>query len=124
MNSNMNNIFAGLFSSMGIPFPTGPIYKKQIWFANGFGLSIVSGQGTYGGDEGLFEAALLHKSTKAVIYAEDFDDVRQNLDFEDVIKLKAEVSAYPVDKAIGGMSGPYIPAVKIDLLEVKEEQNG
>lgn len=119
--NGMNPILAGLFGSMGIPFPTGPVYKKQIFFQNGFGISVVSGQGTYGGDEGLFEAALLHSSTEDVIYAEDFQDVRKNLDFEDVVALKVEVSAYPANKAIGGMGGPYFPPVKIDLIEDKSE---
>lgn len=89
-------------------------YMREVWFANGFGLSIVSNEMSYGGKEGLFEIALLHRSDEGrLFYGPDWGDVRGFLEFADVAKVMAEVEAYPENQLIGTMGGPYYPAALV-----------
>jgi hypothetical protein len=87
-------------------------YAKEVWFANGFGLSIVCNENSYGGKGGLFEAGLLHKSAEGeLVYAPNWGDVRGYLDFDGVSKLIAEVEGYGEDQMVGPMGGPYQSAL-------------
>lgn len=38
-------------------------HKKKLYFSNGYGISVVKGPFTYGGDEDLWECAVLHRGT-------------------------------------------------------------
>lgn len=60
-------------------------YKKVLQFNNGYGLSIISSEMSYGGDKGMFEIALLD-SEGSIIYddALGFSDVMGYLDFAHV----------------------------------------
>lgn len=71
-------------------------YQRVIQFDNGYGLSIVSNQFSYGGSEGLFEAALLNKKGK-IVYVDElgFEDVVGFLDFADVVNLIEKVRNAP-----------------------------
>jgi hypothetical protein len=57
-------------------------YKKVLQFNNGYGLSIICSEMSYGGNEGMFEIALLD-SEGSIIYddALGFSDVMGYLDF-------------------------------------------
>lgn len=61
-------------------------YQRRILFDNGYGLSIVSHDFSYGGAEGLFEIALLDAEDERIIYVDSlgFSDVIGYLDFSDV----------------------------------------
>jgi len=63
-------------------------YQRVIEFENGYGLSIVSNDFSYGGHFGLFEIALLDKDGE-IIYdpALGFSDVIGHLDFAEVAKI-------------------------------------
>jgi hypothetical protein len=77
-------------------------YQREMHFENGYGLSIVSHEFSYGGKDGLFEIALLDSETREIIYNPDlgFDDVRGHLDFHEVLDIIEEVkltkSAKPI----------------------------
>jgi hypothetical protein len=90
-------------------------YAREVWFKNGFGLSIVSHKDSYGGYKGLFEIALLHRSDKErLFYGPSWEDVRGYLDFADVARVMEEVRDYPEDRPIGDMGGPYHPAEQME----------
>jgi hypothetical protein len=87
------------------------MYMREVWFENGFGLSIVSSKNSYGGSGGLFEIALLHRSDSGrLFYGPGWGDVRGFLDFGNVAEAIAEVRDYPENRPIGPMGGPYHPA--------------
>jgi len=71
-------------------------YKTEYQFPNGYGLSIISNPMSYGGSQGLFEAALLD-SEGTIIYKEDlgFPDVQGYLDFHDIVSVIDMVKALP-----------------------------
>lgn len=71
-------------------------YHKEIHFENGYGLSIVSHEFSYGGQTGLFEIALLDSETKEIVYNSDlgFSDVIGYLGFEDVVEVIHRVRDY------------------------------
>lgn len=64
-------------------------YQRTILFDNGYGLSIVSHEFSYGGAEGLFEVALLDAEDKRIIYVDSlgFSDVIGYLEFSEVAEI-------------------------------------
>ena len=64
-------------------------YRKEMHFENGYGLSIVSCEFSYGGNIGLFEIALLDSKTKEIVYNPDlgFTDVLGYLGFDEVASV-------------------------------------
>ena len=64
-------------------------YQRRILFDNGYGLSIVSHDFSYGGAEGLFEIALLDAEDERIIYVDSlgFSDVIGHLDFSEVAEI-------------------------------------
>lgn len=79
-------------------------YQKTMDFENGFGLSIVCHNSSYGNRSGLFEVALLKDG--ALVYHRYFADVRGFLDFHGVAKVIDEVKAYHKGMVI--QSHPYL----------------
>ena len=70
-------------------------YQKILQFENGYGLSIISHQFSYGGKDGLFEAALLDDQGMIMYDPErNWADVRGWLDFSDVVELIELVKGY------------------------------
>jgi hypothetical protein len=77
-------------------------YARTIQFENGYGLSIVSNPFTLGGEQGLFEAALLCDQG-VIMYDKElgFNGVVGHLDFFEVALIIKAVSALPPrDKTI------------------------
>ncbi len=94
-------------------------YSKKIWFPNGFGLSIVCKENSYGGRSGLFEIGLLHKGHEGkLFYGPGWGDVRGFLDFDGVAKTIEEVKAYSENRPIGPMGGPYHPAIMVRVAAI------
>jgi hypothetical protein len=64
-------------------------YQRRILFDNGYGLSIVCHDFSYGGEEGLFEIALLDAEDERIIYVDSlgFSDVIGHLDFSEVAEI-------------------------------------
>jgi hypothetical protein len=71
-------------------------YRKRLQFENGYGLSIVSHSFSYGGMDGLFEAALLDEEGN-ILYDESlgFSDVQGHLDFEQVASVINKIRSLP-----------------------------
>ena len=69
-------------------------YRNVFEFENGYGLSIVSHEFSYGGKDGLFEVALLDMD-KGIIYDEalGFRDVIGFLDFSEVAAIIERIKA-------------------------------
>jgi len=69
-------------------------YHKVFEFENGYGLSVVSHEFSYGGKRGLFEVALLDMD-KGIIYDEalGFKDVIGFLDFSEVAAIIERIKA-------------------------------
>lgn len=63
-------------------------------FPNGYGVSVIKGGGTYGGDEGLYELAVLHDG-ELCYDTPVTDDVEGYLTPERVSELLAQVAALP-----------------------------
>ncbi len=77
-------------------------YTRTIQFENGYGLSIVSNHFTLGGDQGLFEAALLCDQG-VIMYDKElgFGGIVGRLDFFEVGLIIKAISALPPrDKTI------------------------
>lgn len=70
-------------------------YRNVIEFPNGFGVSIVCHEFSYGGKKNLFEIALLKNDD--IVYHKNFSDVRGWLDFQQVAETIEEVKNYPPD---------------------------
>lgn len=71
-------------------------YQKVVEFDNGYGLSIVSHEHSYGGNEGLFEIALLDMDKDGeIIYDPElgFADVVGFLDFSEVAAIIERISS-------------------------------
>ena len=69
-------------------------YKKVLEFENGYGLSIVSNDFSYGGNNGLFEIALLQNED--IVYNAElgFADVVGYLDFHEVSEIIERVKNF------------------------------
>jgi len=69
----------------------------KYYFKNGYAASIVMHNWSYGGDEGLFELALMNHNDK-IIYKEDFGEVLGYLDFGQVELMLTMISFFkPLD---------------------------
>ena len=69
----------------------------KYYFKNGYGASIVMHQYSYGGDEALFELALINHNDN-LIYKEDFGEVLGYLDFGQVETMLTMISFFkPLD---------------------------
>ena len=81
------------------PLESGAV-QKLYKFANNFGASVVKGEHTYGGDEGLWELAVIVFDTSGgfnLCYTTPItSDVEGHLDDDAVEELLAKVEALPV----------------------------
>jgi hypothetical protein len=69
----------------------------KYYFKNGYAASIVMHQHSYGGDEGLFELALMNHNDD-LIYKDDFEDVLGYLNFGEVETMLSVISFFkPLD---------------------------
>ena len=63
----------------------------KVIFDNGYGASIVKGEHTYGGREGLYELAVLGKDGKLTYETPITDDVEGYLSEDNVTKLMEQI---------------------------------
>lgn len=89
------------------PLENGAV-QKLYKFANGYGASVVKGEHTYGGDEGLWELAVIRFNPDNGDYALDYstpitEDVEGHLTDDAVEELLNKVAALPIK--IGLMTG-------------------
>jgi hypothetical protein len=75
-------------------------YHRTLQFANGYGVSIVWSDFSYGNEKGLFEIAVL-RDNKIVYDTPVTQDVIGRCDFGDVVETIARVSALPPVPAKG-----------------------
>lgn len=81
------------------PLDSGAV-QKLYRFANGYGASVVKGEHTYGGDEGLWELAVIRFNTDGD-FSLDYttpitEDVEGHLTDDAVEELLAKVEALPI----------------------------
>lgn len=70
--------------------------RAVVYFANGYGASVVRGPLTYGGLEGLYELAVITREDESLVYTTPItDDVLGRLSPEDVTRTLGEISALP-----------------------------
>ena len=62
-------------------------YQRVYTFDNGYGASVVSSNMTYGGNQGLFEVAVLDKNGEVCYDTSITNDVVGFLDFADVADI-------------------------------------
>lgn len=68
----------------------------MVYFANGYGASVVRGRLTYGGKDGLYELAVIERETERLVYTTPItDDVLGHLSPEDVTRTLGEIAALP-----------------------------
>ncbi|NDC19246.1 MAG: hypothetical protein EBZ87_03145 [Microbacteriaceae bacterium] len=70
-------------------------YHKVVKFDNGYSASIVSHSGSYGGDDGLFEIAVLDKTGDIAYDTPVASDVVGYLDFADVAEIVNKIKSLP-----------------------------
>lgn len=78
------------------------IFDGHQWmftFQNGYGLSVVCHERSYGGKQGLFEVGLVHEGVLCYTHPEWPDAVRGWLTFQDVAHLATHVEMYPVSRS-------------------------
>jgi hypothetical protein len=63
----------------------------RVMFDNGYGASVVVGPYTYGGEDGLYELAVLGKDKKLTYNTSVTDDVEGYLSEDDVTKLLEQI---------------------------------
>jgi len=68
-------------------------YQKIYRFPNGYGASVVSGPNTYGGNDGLFEVAVLDNNGEITYNTPVTGDVIGFLDFADVADVLNKIKA-------------------------------
>jgi hypothetical protein len=68
-------------------------YQKIYRFPNGYGSSVVSGPNTYGGNDGLFEVAVLDNNGEITYNTPITADVLGWLDFDGVAKILNKIKA-------------------------------
>ena len=68
-------------------------YQKVYKFDNGYGASVVSHGGSYGGKEGLFEIAILDKNGHITYDTPISSDVIGWLDFEGVADILQKIKS-------------------------------
>jgi hypothetical protein len=64
---------------------------SRIIFDNGYGASVVKGEHTYGGRDGLYELAVLGKDGRLTYETPVTDDVEGYLSEDDVTKLMEQI---------------------------------
>jgi hypothetical protein len=70
-------------------------YYKVFEFDNGYGASVVSHSGSYGGNNGLFEIAVLDKRGMITYDTPVTNDVEGYLDFADVVAVLDKIKQLP-----------------------------
>jgi len=70
-------------------------YYKVFEFDNGYSASIVSHSGSYGGNTGLFEIAVLDKRGMITYDTPVTNDVEGYLDFADVVAVLDKIKQLP-----------------------------
>lgn len=73
----------------------GGMYSKEFKFDNGYGASVVSHSGSYGGDKGLFEVAVLNADGEIVYNTPITADVIGFLDFAGVVEILDAIKRLP-----------------------------
>jgi len=68
---------------------------SRIEFENGYGASVVKGEYTYGGDQGLYELAVLDSDGHLTYETPVTDDVEGYLSEDDVTKLLEQIQSLP-----------------------------
>jgi len=68
-------------------------YQKVYKFDNGYGASVVCGLGTYGGNSGLFEVAVLDRDGNICYDTPITGDVLGFLDFQGVAEVLNKIKA-------------------------------
>ena len=63
----------------------------KVMFDNGYGASVIKGPHTYGGEDGLYELAVLGKDKKLTYNTSVTDDVEGYLSEDDVTKLLEQI---------------------------------
>jgi len=75
-----------------IKFPT---FRKRYFFYNGYGISVIRHEGSYGREQGQFEVAVLigDQDSSSICYdTEITDDVIGHLEAEEVLKIGKRVA--------------------------------
>jgi len=70
-------------------------FHKRVYFENGYGVSVVSHRGSYGGLEGLFEVAVIDHNDNLLYDTPITGDVIGWLDFRGVSDVMIEVKSLP-----------------------------
>ena len=70
-------------------------FFKKVFFENGYGVSVVSHKNSYGGDEGLFEVAVIDHDENLRYDSGVTEDVIGWLDFRGVADVMVEVKQLP-----------------------------
>lgn len=71
-------------------------YQQKIFFENGYGVSIIRGMYTYGGEEGLYELAVLKGTANSADICYDTpitDDVLGYLTMPEAMEIASKVAA-------------------------------
>lgn len=71
-------------------------YQQKIFFENGYGVSIIRGMYTYGGEEGLYELAVLKGTADSADICYDTpitDDVIGYLTMQEAMEIASKVAA-------------------------------
>ena len=63
----------------------------KVMFDNGYGASVIIGPHTYGGEDGLYELAVLGKDKKLTYDTSVTDDVEGHLSEDEVTKLMEQI---------------------------------
>lgn len=69
--------------------------KARIKFDNGYGMSVISSTQSYGGDEGLYEIAVLDHNGELTFTTPITDDVIGWLSEDDVSRIMEEIQQLP-----------------------------
>jgi hypothetical protein len=67
------------------------LIAARVMFNNGYGVSVVKGEYTYGGKDGLYELAVLGKDGKLTYETPVTDDVEGYLSEDDVTRLLEQI---------------------------------
>jgi hypothetical protein len=73
------------------PHPRGSGIISRIKFDNGYGASVVKGPHTYGGNEGLYELAVIDANDQVTYDTPVTNDVEGYLTEEDITKLLEQI---------------------------------
>jgi hypothetical protein len=73
----------------------GPVSGVQVRFSNGYGASVIQGEGTYGGSKGLFELAVLDRNGDIDSTTPVTSDVLGWLTPEMVLNAFKDIAALP-----------------------------